>query len=68
MVEKVEFYELKKRSATLSGIVTAAVWGCAICDRAIAGMGGPGSGEICVLCADDITSGRMKKRYYAAEK
>ena len=43
-------------------ICTAAVWSCSLCGSVIDGMGGPGNGEICVLCGDDIISGRLK--YY----
>ena len=41
-------------------ICTAAIWSCQLCGETISGMGGPGSGEICVQCGDDMLAGRMK--------
>lgn len=40
-------------------IVSAAVWSCALCKQTIDGMGGPGDGEICIACGDDIKAGRL---------
>jgi len=56
------FYRLVKEtiSHTPGCLVTAAVWSCQLCGETIDGMGGPGSGEICVKCGDDILAGRVK--------
>lgn len=56
------YYELVKRTNTYDprAFVTAAVWSCALCGETIDGMGGPGSGEICVKCAEEILSGKLK--------
>jgi len=58
-------YELVKRELTDPkpgefSMTTAAMWSCATCGEAIAGMGGPGNGEVCVRCAELIRSGRAR--------
>lgn len=57
----IEYYELVKRTHEPGEIETAAMWSCALCGEAIAGMGGPGNGEICVSCGDALKVG-MKDR------
>lgn len=40
-------------------LVTAAVWSCALCGSTISGMGGPGNGELCLQCAEDIIDHKL---------
>lgn len=56
------FYRLVKETIphTPVSFMTAAIWSCQLCGEMIDGMGGPGSGEICVKCGDDILAGRIK--------
>ncbi len=59
------FYKLVKQviPAAKEGefrICTAAIWSCQLCGEMIDGMDGPGSGEICVKCGDDMLAGRMR--------
>ena len=61
----IEFYELVKRQieepkAGEFRIATAAVWTCAMCREIIDGMGGPGNGELCLDCGEDIIAGHFK--------
>lgn len=49
-------------------LVTAAVWSCALCKATIDGMDGPGDGEICIACGDDIKAGRLGYDRAAASK
>jgi len=44
----------------LISIQTAAMWDCSLCDQAIAGMGGPGHGELCLPCGNDLKAGRLR--------
>ena len=61
------YYELVKRTIPHNPniFVTAAVWSCSLCGETIDGMGGPGSGEICVKCGDEILA---KKIVYRREE
>ena len=61
-MEKIEYYELVKRKFIVQphGLYTAAMWMCTMCGEAISGHSGPGNGELCVKCGDDILSGTMK--------
>jgi hypothetical protein len=56
------FYELIFHYLSFTGgtIVTAAVWPCGLCDQMIDGMGGPGDGEICEKCGEDLKAGRLR--------
>lgn len=54
-----EFYRLQKVAIPEPApgefrIATACVWSCALCGGMIDGMGGPGDGQICVPCGDQI--------------
>lgn len=65
MSNRTEYYELVKRQIEPLEpgefrITTAAVWICALCRVVIDGMGGPGNGELCVRCGDDIKSGNFR--------
>lgn len=60
-----EYYELRKvilpdPQPDEFRIATAAVWSCALCCEMIDGMGGPGNGEICVKCGEDIKHGHIR--------
>lgn len=56
------YYEMVKRviSYNPNAFATAAVWSCSLCNETIAGMGGPGNGEICEKCGNDILHGHLK--------
>lgn len=58
----IEYYELVKRHLVSEPmqICTAAVWSCVLCGSTIDGMGGPGGGELCVECGDNILEGKYK--------
>ena len=61
----IEYFELVKRQIEPPKpgefrIATAAVWSCALCRSTIDGMGGPGDGDLCVRCGDDIRHGNFK--------
>lgn len=43
-------------------VLTSAIWSCQLCGETIDSMGGPGDGEICVKCGDDIMNGRIKHK------
>ena len=57
-----EYYELVKRYIDRHPmqICTASVWDCVLCGTPIDGMGGPGDGELCVECGDNILKGKYK--------
>jgi hypothetical protein len=59
---KIVYYELVKHEyePRPNGFATAAVWSCVMCGQAIDGMGGPGNGELCEKCGDDILSRKLK--------
>lgn len=60
MSEPVVCYRLERvvLDENVNGLVTAAIWSCALCGGIIDGMGGPGNGEICESCAKAIKDGR----------
>ena len=60
MASEIEFYHLKRGTWRPGGIATAAIWACALCDGVIAAMGGPGSGQLCVRCGEDIINGNVR--------
>jgi len=58
--DRVTFYVLEKRTIETAGMIaTAAVWSCVLCKQPIDGMGGPGDGELCERCGDDIKAGKF---------
>ena len=56
------YYELVKRTIphNPNAWVTAAVWSCELCGETISGHSGPGAGEICVKCGDEILKHKLK--------
>ena len=62
MTETIEYYELERVSKELKKgcIVTACCRVCDTCGTMISGMGGPGSGSICVPCGDVLRSGQAR--------
>jgi hypothetical protein len=62
MSNDIVYYKLVKETIPYNpdAFVTAAVWSCALCDETISGHSGPGCGEICVQCAIDIRSNKLK--------
>lgn len=63
---KVTYYVLEKRTITQS-IATAALWYCALCGGCIAGMGGPGRGELCEACGDAISQEKFTQGAVSAD-
>lgn len=60
--QPIKYYVVEPREFTpqRGRICTAAVWSCALCGEIIDGLGGPGDGEICVKCGEDIHAGRLR--------
>ena len=59
------YYELVKRTISDTKndkfrITTAAIWECPLCGEVIDGMGGPGNGELCQRCGEEILNGQLK--------
>lgn len=52
-------YEIRPvRKRAPGSIATAALLNCSLCGKNIDGMGGPGSGQLCLPCGDEIISSR----------
>jgi hypothetical protein len=60
----VEWYELARVSEPPLEpgefrLATAAVFCCYLCGNTIDGMGGPGHGQVCIPCGDDLKAQRL---------
>jgi hypothetical protein len=65
MSDGYEYYELKHVKVPDSKpgdfrMASAAFRDCGLCARPISSSGGPGSGSICVSCAEIVKSGRAR--------
>lgn len=60
MPAPVIYFALQQRTLARGGVSTAAVWSCGLCTNVISGMGGPGGGELCQACGDDLLAGRLR--------
>jgi hypothetical protein len=62
-MKSVQYYQLEKVTEHQHNglrIRTAAVLMCALCQHVIDGMGGPGSGVLCVPCGDALKTGQLR--------
>lgn len=62
MSERPDYYELVPVVSQKEGFffASAAVINCSLCGEMIDGMGGPGRGAVCLKCAPEMISGRLR--------
>ena len=62
MSDEISYYKLEKVTIENrpGGIATAAVRSCGLCGTMISGMGGPGSGSVCIPCGNLVKSGQAR--------
>lgn len=56
----IKYYKLELVERSQGGIQTACLLCCNMCGVAISGMGGPGSGQLCLECGGKILDGTAK--------
>lgn len=59
-VETPEFYRMEKTKLEPGFLVTAALLSCGLCGVTISGNGGPGGGQVCIRCGDELARGGLR--------